>query len=73
MKISKKEEDFRIYVENDNKQFISSSEVLRGERSIDKRIFFKVDLGEKVKWNMELTREEIKSLSELFIEVVKYL
>ena len=73
MKISKKEEDFRIYVENDKNQYIGSGDVLDAEKSSSKRIYFRVVLSEELKWTINLTREEMKALAELTNEVCKYL
>lgn len=77
MKISKKEEDFRIYVEDDNSNYISSSNVLYSESFVDKRIVFKVSLSKEktspIVFNLQATREEIKSLTAMLNEVVKYL
>lgn len=73
MKISKKEEDFRIYVENDNNQYISSHEVLAAEKNLNKRITFKVMLNDDFHWTINLTRKEMKALAELTNEVCKYL
>lgn len=73
MKISKKEEDFRIYVENDKGQYISSYEVVAAEKSIDKRITFRIRMHDKFNWTVDLTREEMKDLAELTNEVCKYL
>jgi hypothetical protein len=73
IKIAERQEDFRIYVENDKDQYISSRDVLSSEKSTDKRIPFRIKLGEKWNLSCEMTREEIKSLTELLNEVIKYL
>lgn len=77
MKISKKEEDFRIYVENDKGQFIRTDDILASENSLSKRIYFRInlrpDLFDGFEWSINLTREEIKDLAELTNEVCKYL
>jgi hypothetical protein len=73
MKISRKEEDFRIYVESEYGHYISSSDVLQSEKSIDKRIHFKIKVDNHICLDIGLTREEIKSLAELTTEVCKYL
>ena len=71
--ITKKEEDFKIYVENEKKNYISSSNVLECEKSIYKKIYFTIKLDDKTQWEVALTREEIKSLAELTYEAAKYL
>lgn len=73
MKISKKEEDFRIYVENYKGQYISSDDILDSEKCVSKRITFRININKEFKWSISLTREEMKDLAELTNEVCKYL
>jgi hypothetical protein len=73
MKISKKTENYRIYVEDEKGNFISTNFIREAESFIDKLIPIKVTLKDRDTFSMELTREEIEALAYLFIEVNTYL
>jgi hypothetical protein len=74
MKISKKIEDFKVYVEDDGGNFIITSPVMEAETSLDRIITCKVSLKSlKEYFFIKLTREQIKSLSRLLSEVTTHL
>ena len=77
MKISKIEKDFYIYVQNDKDQYIQTNYIKEALRKLDKKIKLDVSLTrfetQLLAWTMQLTVDDIKSLSELLIEVIKQL
>ena len=76
--ISQKKEDFSIYVEDDNHNYISTEFILEHESHLDKKIGLTikfsaergVDSGSYTLW---ISRENLKSLTLMLNEVVKYL
>jgi hypothetical protein len=68
---SRKVEDFCIEVE-DNGDYIKSSHIRYSEMFLENRVTYDIKLGEKVKVSMNLTREEILSLTNMLNEVVKH-
>lgn len=71
--ISRKKEDFRIYVEDDDKNWLKTNYILESEENVDKYIDIKINLRCRPSWDLRLTREEIKVFQSLFQETIKYL
>ena len=70
--IVRKEDNFRIYVEDDNKNSISSGNILKDELIY---LTIHVELGpnEYTDFTLNLTGKELKSLTSMLNEVVEFL
>ena len=73
IKISQKKEDFKIYVEDNNGNYISSDYINKSESSLTTIIPFSIKLNCREKFTLHLDREELKIIIELLNETVKYL
>jgi hypothetical protein len=69
---SRKIEDFCIEVTEENGNYIKSSHIRYSEMFSESRVTYDVCIGDRIKFSLGMTREEILSLTNMLNEVVKY-
>lgn len=73
MKISEKKEDFKIYIEDEDGNYLKSGFICEEEATIDKYITFNINLVGMSSFGLNLTRPKLKILAKLLNEANKYL